>query len=456
MGSARVLLVDDDEALGQTLKAGLCKRGYEVEWRPSAASALTSLEVGSFDVVVTDLNMKGSSGIDLCERVVERWPDVLVLVLTAFGSLNSAVQAIRAGAYDFISKPVEIDALVIALDRAASHKRLREEVKRLRDEAARSPARPAQLIGESDAIRRVYDLVERVGDAEVSVLLTGESGTGKELVARALHERSRRRHGPFVALNCAAVPESLLESELFGHLRGAFTDARDSRPGLFLQANGGTLFLDEIGDMPLVLQPKLLRALQERVVRPVGGSHETPVDVRILAATNRDLEEAIDERRFREDLYFRINVVQIALPPLRARGADALALGQHFLTAFAARSGKRVAGISSAAAERLLAYSWPGNVRELQNCIERAVALTHYDHIAADDLPERIRDYRRSHVLVASDDPTELVPMEEVERRYIQRVLEAVQGNMAAAARVLGYDRKRLYRKVEKLRIERA
>ena len=287
----------------------------------------------------------------------------------------------------------------------------------------------------------------------MSVLVTGESGTGKELVARALHAGGRRARGPFVAVNCAAVPEPLLESELFGHVRGAFTDAKEARAGLFQQAAGGTLFLDEIGDMPLPLQPKLLRALQERTVRPIGGSQEIPVDVRIVAATNRDLEEAIEDRRFREDLYFRINVVQLPLPALRARGGDVLELAQHFVARFASRAGKSVVGISPAAAERLLAYSWPGNVRELQNCVERAVALTRYDHIAVDDLPEKIRDYRRSHVLVTSDDPSELVPMEEVERRYILRVMEAVQSNKTAAARILGYDRKRLYRKLEKLGI---
>ncbi len=454
MSAGRILLVDDDRELCETLSVGLRKRGYEVAWCTSAQEALAALERDLPDAVVTDLAMGGTSGIDLCGHIVERWPDVPALVLTAFGSLETAVQAIRAGAYDFISKPVELDVLAIAVDRATRHRQLREEVKRLRDAAAgagRPP--PADLVGDSEAMRRVHDLVDRIAASEVSVLVTGESGTGKEVVARALHERSHRAGKPFVAVNCAAVPEALLESELFGHVRGAFTDAREARAGLFQRAAGGTLFLDEIGDMPLPLQPKLLRVLQERTVRPVGGTHETPVDVRLVAATNRDLEEAIEERRFREDLYFRINVVQIPLPPLRARGGDVLALAQHFTSRCAARSGKQVIGISPAAAERMLAYSWPGNVRELQNCIERAVALTRYDHVAVDDLPEKIRDYRRSHVLVASDDPSELVPMEEVERRYIRRVMEAVQGNKTAAARVLGYDRKRLYRKLEKLGI---
>jgi DNA-binding NtrC family response regulator len=447
----RILLVDDDRALGDTLSLGLRRRGYAADCRTSAPEAFAALEAEPYDAVVTDLAMAGSTGIDLCARVLERWPDIPVLVLTAFGSLESAVQSIRAGAYDFISKPVEIDVLVISIDRAVKHKRLREEIKRLRDEASRSSDRPAELVGESEAMRRVYDLVGRVADAEVSVLVTGESGTGKEVVARALHVQSRSSRGPFIAINCAAVPEALLESELFGHVRGAFTDAKETRVGLFQQAAGGTLFLDEIGDMPLALQPKLLRVLQERTARPVGGTQEITIDARIVAATNRDLEEAIEERRFREDLYFRINVVQVPLPPLRARGGDVLVLAQHFTTRYAARAGKDIVGISPQAAERMMAYAWPGNVRELQNCIERAVALTRYDHIAVDDLPEKVRDYRRSHVLVAADDPSELVPMEEVERRYVIRVMEAVQGNKTAAARVLGYDRKRLYRKLEKL-----
>jgi two-component system, NtrC family, response regulator AtoC len=447
----RILLVDDDRALGDALGLGLRRRGYVADCRTSASEAFAALEAEPYDAVVTDLAMAGSTGIDLCARVVERWPDIPVLVLTAFGSLESAVQSIRAGAYDFISKPVELDVLAISIDRAVKHKRLREEVKRLQDEVSHGSRRSADLIGESEAMRRVCDLVDRVADAEVSVLVTGESGTGKEVVARALHAQSRRSRGPFIAINCAAVPEALLESELFGHVRGAFTDAKESRIGLFQQAAGGTLFLDEICDMPLVLQPKLLRVLQERTARPVGGTHEITIDARIVAATNRDLEEAIEERRFREDLYFRINVVQVPLPPLRARGGDVLVLAQHFTTRFAARAGKEIVGISPQAAERMMAYAWPGNVRELQNCIERAVALTRYDHIAVDDLPEKVREYRRSHVIVAADDPTELVPMEEVERRYVIRVMEAVQGNKTAAARVLGYDRKRLYRKLEKL-----
>jgi two-component system response regulator HydG len=303
-------------------------------------------------------------------------------------------------------------------------------------------------------MRPVYDMIERVADSETTVLVTGESGTGKELVAQALHRRSRRREHPFVAINCAAMPEGLLESELFGHTRGAFTDAKSDQVGLFLQANGGTLFLDEIGDMPLTLQPKLLRVLQERSVRPLGARAWTPIDVRLIAATNRDLESAIEEGRFREDLYYRVNVVHIALPPLRSRAGDVLPLAQHFLRLFASRTEKSVVGISAAAAEKLVAYSWPGNVRELQNCIERAVTLARYDQLAAEDLPEKVRKYRSAHVLVPGDDPSELAPLEEVDRRYIVRVMEAVGGNKTAAARILGLDRKRLYRMLERLGIE--
>jgi two-component system response regulator AtoC len=450
-----VLVVDDEESMCAVVADGLGKRGWTVTWHTSAADALEAIGREDFDAVVTDLNMRGMNGIDLCERVVLNRPDVPVIVITAFGSLETAKQAIHVGAYDFITKPFEMDALSLALDRAVRHRALREEVRRLRL-ALRQSDRVGGLLGESPAMRKVYDLLDRIGESDASVLVTGESGTGKEVVARALHRRGRRREGPFVALNCSAVPEQLLESELYGHVRGAFTDARAGHTGLFVQADGGTLLLDEIGDMPLALQPKLLRALQERMVRPVGGDREIAFDVRVVATTNRDLESAVEEERFREDLYFRINVIQIHLPPLRARGGDVLLLAQHFVEHFAARVDKAVTGISSAAAERLLAYSWPGNVRELQNCIERAVALTEFEQLTVDDLPEKIRAYHRSHVLVASDDPTELVALEEVERRYILRVMEAVGGNKTLAARTLGITRRTLYRKLEHYGVEGA
>ncbi len=445
----RILLVDDERSLVEMLRDGLEALGFETAQRLSAVQAIDALGTEDFDVVVTDLHMKGMSGFELCERIAADRPDIPVLVLTGFGTMESAIRAIRAGAYDYLSKPVNFDALELALTRAVQHRSLRAEVTRLRHTVEIAQGL-GDIVGASPPMLKLFDLLERIGDSDATVLITGESGTGKEVVARTLHHRSRRSSGPFLAINCAAMPETLLESELFGHAKGAFTDAKSAHSGLFVQANRGTLFLDELGDMPLSLQPKLLRALQERKIRPVGSSTELPFDARIISSTNRDLETAVADRTFREDLYFRINVVHVQLPPLRARPGDILLLAQHFLQHFASRASRHVTGFSAAAAEKLLSYSWPGNVRELQNCVERAVALARFDQISIDDLPDKIAQFSRSHVLVASDDPSELVPMEEVERRYITRVLEAVSGNKTMAARVLGFDRTTLYRKLDR------
>jgi two-component system response regulator HydG len=451
--AGRVLIVDDDDTVCNLLEVQLAKRGFYPLSATSAAAAIERLADGEVDVVLTDVNMAGMNGLALCERVVASHADIPVVVMTASGTLETAIAAIRVGAYDFITKPVDMEALAVALERALQHRALRAEVKRLRrvvDDASGF----GDLLGTSPSMKRVYDLLERVVGSEASVLINGETGTGKELVARALHRGGRRSAGPFVPVNCSAMPETLLESELFGYERGAFTDARAARPGLFRQANGGTLFLDEIGDLPQPLQPKLLRALQERVVRPLGSEVEVPFDVRLIAATNRDLEAAVEDRQFREDLYFRLNVIRIELPPLRARGGDILLLAQRFIEQYARQAGKPMTGLSPAVAERLLAYAWPGNVRELQNCIERAVALTRAECLGVDDLPEQIRLYRRSHVLVAGEDPSELSTLEEVERRYILRVIEAFSGHRTAAARILGLDRKTLYRKLERYAAE--
>ena len=299
-------------------------------------------------------------------------------------------------------------------------------------------------------MRRVFDLIARVASSEASVLIHGETGTGKELVARAIHAGSPRADGPFVAINCAAVPPSLIESELFGHARGAFTDAKGSRAGLFVEANRGTLFLDEVGELPLDVQPKLLRALQERKVRPVGSNTEIPFDARLVTATNRDLEHAIEENRFREDLYYRVNVVKVQLPPLRERGGDVLELAQYFLGQYAERSGKAALSLSENVAAKLMEYRWPGNVRELENCVERAVALARFEAITVEDLPEKIRAYAADRFVVTADDETEVITMEEVERRYVARVLALVNGNKTRAAEVLGFDRRTLYRKLER------
>jgi DNA-binding NtrC family response regulator len=444
----RILIVDDDSNMCRMIEAFLRTQGFEASSHTSAEAAFSALQSGDFDVVVTDLNMPGMSGVNLCERIVANRPEVPVVVITGFGSLETAVAALRAGAYDFVTKPVEMDMLAFAVRRAAKHRSLQQEVKKL-SEIAEKSTRYEGLIGESAPMQQLFDRMRRIAGSEVSVLICGESGTGKELIAKALHAQSHRRRGSFVAVNCAAIPESLMESELFGHRRGAFTDAKTERKGLFLQADGGTLFLDELSAFPLSLQPKLLRVLEERRVRPVGADQEIPFDVRVIAATNRDLEAAVEEERFREDLFFRVNVVQIELPPLRSRGTDVLLLGQHFLAQAATRSGKPVKGMSHAVADKLLGYTWPGNVRELRNAIEHAVALTSYEEITVEDLPEKIRAYRSSHVFVGGSDPTELIPMEEVERRYILHVVHAVGGNKTLAARVLGFDRKTLYRKLD-------
>jgi DNA-binding NtrC family response regulator len=449
---AKVLIVDDDQAMCEVLDTGLTRRGFRVETARRGEEALERLAQSDAEVLLTDLNMPGLGGIALCAESQAVRPDVPIIVLTAFGSLDTAISAIRAGAYDFITKPVEVDVLALALERAVRYARVRSALKRIREqlEGARGSSDFAGMVGQSDAMRRVYDLLERTSGSLVTVLITGESGTGKELVARALHERSPRTAGPFVAFNCAALPDTLMESELFGHVRGAFTDARGARQGLFVKAQGGTLFLDEVGEMPPSMQAKLLRALQERRLRPVGADEEIELDVRIVAATNRDLLAAVEEGEFRADLYFRLNVLQVHMPPLRARGNDILLLAQHFLSRAAAAAAKPLRGIASDAAAKMLAYSWPGNVRELQNCIERAVALARFDQVTVDDLPETLREYRSSHVLVVAESSNEMVPLEEVERRYVLRVMEAVGNNRSVAARILRLDRKTLGRKLER------
>jgi DNA-binding NtrC family response regulator len=445
----RVLVVDDEPAMTDAIAEDLRARHFEVTTPPDADAAFSMVTGGDFDVVVTDLNMRGMSGIELCDRIVTNRPDVPVIVVTAFGSMETAIATLRAGAFDFLTKPFEMEQLAIAVERAAQQKRLREEVKRLRG-AADETRRFKELVGTSPAMQAVYTLLDRIAETDATALITGETGTGKELAARAIHRRSRRCDAPMVSVNCAAVPANLLESELFGHVRGAFTDARSDRKGLFVQAHTGTLFLDEVGEMPPEMQAKLLRALEARTVRPVGGQQEVAFDVRLITATHRDLLASIEDGTFREDLYYRIHVVELTMPPLRARGTDVLVLAQTFLEQFAGQDGKPVQRISAAVAERLLAYAWPGNIRELRNCIERAVALARFEEIIVEDLPAQVRDYRSTHVLVAANDPSELVPLAEVERRYVERVMEAVGGNKRQAAQILGLDRATLYRKLER------
>jgi two-component system response regulator HydG len=445
--AARILVVDDDQSMCEAIEKSMRLRGFDIAWDTRADDALARLAAERFDVLLADLNMPGMNGISLCERTKDNWPDVPVVIITAFGSLDSAIAAIRAGAFDFVTKPIQMDMLAISLRRAADLHALREEVKVLHA-TVQEFRHYGELLGSSTRMQSLYEQMRRIACSDSSVLIAGESGTGKELAARTLHLQSHRNASPFVAVNCANLPENLLESELFGHTRGSFTDAREERKGLFLQAQGGTLVLDEIAEFPLALQPKVLRALEARRVRPVGSDAEIPFDARIIAITNRNLQSAVEEGRFRQDLYYRINVIQLELPPLRSRRSDILLLAQHFLEHFRVLSGKNVTGISENVAERLLAYEWPGNVRELRNTIERAVAVTREQRIAAEDLPEGIRAYRPSRMVIEGNDPAELVPMEEVERRYILHVLKITGGNRTHAARILGLERRTLQRKL--------
>ena len=447
--TGRLLVIDDDPALCDLLEEILAARGHRVWSACNVAAARIVLQQEEIDVVLTDLNMPGEGGLDLCAELHANRPDLPVVIMTAFGSLETAIAALRAGAYDFVTKPVDFDLLGFCLERALQHRQLQEKIRLLKDQVRLRQAGDS-LLGESPAMLLIREQIGRLADLETSILISGESGTGKELVARALHRQSRRRLGPFVAINCAALPETLLESELFGHVRGAFTDAREDRRGLFAEASGGTLFLDEIGELPLVLQPKLLRVLEERKVRPLGGAKEIACDVRILTATHCELAEAVNEGRFRNDLYYRLNVIQVELPPLRARGNDILLLAQSFITELAQRFGKSVTGLAEPAARCLLLYGWPGNVRELRNVIERAVALTDHDRITVQDLPEHLQKPGADLPLSnASSDPFSLLPLAEMERRYIDRVLDQVGGNRTLAARILGVDRKTLYRKLK-------
>lgn len=461
--NGRVMIVDDDQSMCEVLVERLCTREYEAQFCTRGDEALNLIEESMFDVVVTDLNMPGMSGIEFCERIVDSHSELPVIVITAFGSLETAVAAIRAGAYDFLTKPLDIDELTIALDRAIERRQLNEEVKRLRRQVRQRDQDHDEMIGDSPVMRELFRMIDRVASTPSSVLITGESGTGKELVARALHRKSKRSDNPFVAVNCAALPDSLLESELFGHVKGAFTDAREDKEGLFVQADGGTLLLDEVGDLPTSLQPKLLRVLEEQQIRPVGGDEQIDIDVRIVAATHRDLEERVEQGAFREDLYFRLNVIELDLPPLRERGKDVLRLAQHFVEQFADRSDHAVTGLSPEAGRALIQYDWPGNVRELRNYIERAVVLALQEHITPEDLPPKVRGAGRSGDQQAATDMLALqaqlgeegmVTMEQLEARYIEFVLRQTEGNKSRAADVLGFDRTTLYRKIDRYDID--
>lgn len=446
--SGRILLVEDNcderDLFTQLLEA----QGLEVSGVGSFESAYKLLSDEAFDTVITDLDLGGRGGLDVCEAVAQLQPGLPVLVVTGHGSLSTAIGALRSGAYDFITKPIDPQLLEVALRRALEHWTIKVQLHELERRSTLNDG--GTLLGQCAPMKRVHDLIHRVADTPSSIVILGESGTGKELVARALHDASSRKNHPFVAINCSAVPASLLESELFGHERGAFTDAKRARDGLFAQANGGTLFLDEVGEMPAEMQPKLLRVLQEQCIRPVGGTRERPIDVRVLAATHRDLEAEIEGGRFREDLYYRLNVVQLHLPPLRSRGNDILLLAAKFIEEAAEKLGRDVNGLSAEAAELLLKYDWPGNVRQLRNFIERGVTLARFERLTPEDFPDKIREFKAPNGAPGfSLDPEHIAPLEVIERRYIEQVLAVADNNKSQAARLLGVDRRTLYRKLE-------
>jgi DNA-binding NtrC family response regulator len=447
---ATVLVVEDDAAMRELLVEELGEASFRVEAASGGRGGVERVRQGGIDVVVSDLRMPDLDGFDLLRDIKAAESSPHVIVITAFGSIDTAIKAVKLGAYDYITKPFELEALVLAVDKALAERGLRREVARLRRELAR-PYGLENIIGRSAAMQEVFALVTRLGASNASVLVTGESGTGKELIARAIHHQSPRAKRPFVAVNLAAIPDTLIESELFGHKRGAFTDARADHPGLFLEADGGTIFLDEIGELPPALQAKMLRVLQEREIRPLGATRNEKVDVRVVAATNRDLEARMREGQFREDLFYRLNVIHIALPPLRARSEDVLPLAEHFLAQARRRAGmaddRRGRTLAPTAAKALLAYHWPGNVRELENVVERAIALCESETVGVDDLPAAVKE-RRSPDLLAGALARGLT-LDQLEREYIERVLAAEGGNKTRAAQRLGLDRKTLYRKLE-------
>ena len=443
----RLLVVEDDDAMRDLLVEELSEAGFAVAAAANGREGVERVRGEPFDLVITDLRMPEVDGFDLIRDVVAIPQAPHIVMITAFGSIETAIRAVKLGAYDYITKPFEIEELVLVADKALEERSLRRQVARLQREVEGKFGLD-NIVAVSDAMREILTLVSRVAPSGVSVLVTGESGTGKELIARAIHYNSDRAAGPFVAVNLAAVPGNLIESELFGHKKGAFTDARADRIGLFAEASGGTIFLDEIGELALELQAKLLRVLQEQEIRPLGATGTQKVDVRVVAATNRDLEEMMADGRFREDLYYRLNVIEVALPALRQRPDDIIPLADHLLTQAAAKHGMaRKARLSAAVQRVLLAYHWPGNVRELGNVLERGLALCEGGEIQVEDLPNQVRTPREPDFL--GDAVRRRMTLDELEREYISRVLADEGGNKTRAAQRLGLDRKTLYRKLD-------
>ncbi len=444
---ARVLVVEDDDAMRDLLVEELSDAGYEIL---SAANGRAGVDVvlsTPVDLVVTDLRMPDLDGFDLIRDVKASQEAPHIIMITAFGSIETAIKAVKLGAFDYITKPFEFEELLLVIDKALNDRKLHRHIEHLQREVE-GKYRFGNIVGESDAMQEVLGLVTRISTSDAYVLITGESGTGKELIARAIHYNSPRASKPFVAVNLAAVPPQLIESELFGHKKGAFTDAHSDRSGLFQEADGGTLFLDEIGEMAVELQAKLLRVLQEGEIRSVGASKVQRVDVRVVAATNRDLEEMMNQGLFREDLYYRLNVIDVRLPALRNRVDDILPIAEHLLLLHQKKTERTTAiGLSTDTQRLLLGYRWPGNVRELQNTIERGIALCRDGIIEVDDLPQAVFEKRDIDYLAAA--VSRKLSLAELERDFILLVLDDEGGNKTRTAQRLGLDRKTLYRKLE-------
>ena len=451
-----ILIVEDEVNMARTLAKILRRRGFTVDVAGNGHEALAAMGGADFDVVVTDLNMPGMDGMTLLSKMKERELSPVTLVLTGHGTIQSAVEAMRLGAWDYLIKPCHPDDLLLKVQQALETRDLRRQVNRLQTEL-RHHTRFGEIIGQTESMQKIYATIEAVSQNKSNILISGENGTGKELVARAIHAKSALAEEPFVAINCGALAETLLESQLFGHRKGAFTGAIEDHEGVFQAAHGGTLFLDEIAEIPPSLQVKFLRAIQEKEVTPLGTTRPTKVDARLIAATNVDLDERMRTGRFRADLYYRLNVVSIVMPSLRQRREDIPLLVEHFVVEFSKSYGVEPKRVSPAAMERLTRYDWPGNVRELQNAIERAFALSNAPEIRLEDLPPAVLEVppEASAADASPEDPlAEPLPLEDLEKVNIANALRRSGGNKNEAARILGIDRQRLYRKIEKYGLE--
>ena len=449
---ARILVVDDDREMCQFLADVLGEEGYRVEMAHDGPSAVERYRAECFDLTITDLMMPRMRGTELVRKLKEIDAHALVLLITAFGSIESAVEAMHAGAFHYVTKPFRTDEILIQVKRALEQRNLQSEVERLRQQV-HSRFGFENIIGQSARMREIFELVAHVSDLAVNVLIVGESGTGKEMIARAIHQNSARAAKSFVPINCAAIPETLLESELFGYVRGAFTDARKDRRGLFQAASGGVLFLDEISEIPLSLQAKLLRVIEDKEVRPLGTNQGEKVDARLVSACNRDPELLVQEGRFRQDLYYRLNVIRIDLPPLRERADDIPILIEHFMRKFSGQSHRKLDGIEPEALDALTNYHWPGNVRELEHTIERAVLLGKEACIGLQDFPPSLVA-RNDNVLPLAAAVAKSYTLRDLEKEYIMRVMEIAGGNKTEAAKTLGVDRTTLYRKLEEYKVK--